>query len=198
MKKLILASQSPARAQLLRQAGYSFTVQPSSYEEDMTLDMPPRELAMFLSEGKARDIASKVQEDAVIISADTFVISDGKLLGKPNTVANARSMLQCLRNTRHEVLTGWCVIDSASNKKHREVSSCAVTLRDITDTEIESYIKTGEPLEKAGAYALTMKAAIFASRIDGDFYAIIGLPLVRVSTVLAEFEIEPEWIKNKR
>lgn len=195
MKRLILASQSPARAALLKQVGYSFAVEPSNYDEDMSLAMAPADLAVHLATGKAQDIASQYT-DAVIVAADTFVVYQGKNLGKPHTAANAKAMLRSLSGKTHQIITGICVMDTARNKTYKESHISTLRLRTITDREIDDYVATKEPLKKAGAYAIGLKAAVFVEHIEGDFYTVIGLPLSRVSMILGECGVVPKWIKK--
>lgn len=192
MKRLILASQSPARSALLTQVGYNFEVIPSDYEEDMTLDMPPEELIKLLAKGKADDVAAKVS-DSVIVAADSFIVLDGKPVGKPYTAERAKEVLRRLRGTTNTAWTGYCVIDQTSGEIVNEASSCVITFRDMTDNEIDQYIATGEPLEKGGAYAAMLKGGVFVEKAEGDWYAVIGLPLSRISVILDKFGVPLPW-----
>lgn len=192
MKTLILASQSPARAALLEQIGYKFTVMPSEYDEDMTLDMPAEDLIKLLAKGKADDVASKVT-DSVIVAADSFIVINGTPIGKPHTPERAKEVLGMLRGTTNTAWTGFCVIDQQTGAIVNEARSCKVTFRDMTDEEIDKYVRTEEPLEKGGAYAAMLKGGAFVDHCEGDWYAAIGLPLSRLTVVLDEFGIPLPW-----
>ncbi len=186
MKKLILASASPAKKALLEQIGVVFTVQASDYQEDMSLNLDIFELAKKLSSGKAQVVARK-NPGAVVLAADTFIVFEGKLLGKPKTASAAKRMLMALSGKQHSVVTGFTVIDIASNKHISEAIETKVYFRNLSAQEIDAYIATGEPLDKAGAYAIQSKGAEFVSKIEGDYSNVIGLPIARVSQVLKEF-----------
>jgi septum formation protein len=187
MKRLILASESPRRKELLSKLGLPFEVMHSDYEEDMNALPDPRQLAKFLSLNKAKSVAQKVKGDAIIIAADTFVVHNNTFLGKPHTPENAKVMLQSLQGQTHSVITGLAIIDTATNKIVNEISETKVTMRAISDDEIDWYVTTGEPLDKAGAYAIQGGAAIFVEKIDGDYFTVMGLPLCLLSKKLKEF-----------
>ncbi len=192
MKKLILASQSPARARLLKQIGYEFDVIPSDYSEDMKLDLLPQELSKELAEGKAKAVAAKL-EDGVVVAADSFIVFEGECIGKPHTKENATKLLQRLSGKTNEALTGMCVIDVLSGRKVIIVSSAKVKFRHLSEQEIHAYVATGEPLKKGGGYAATMKGGAFVEHVEGDLYAIVGLPLSRLSVILEDFGIPLPW-----
>ena len=176
MKKIILASGSPRRKELLTEAGIKFDIDVSNYEEDMTLDLTPHELAKYLSAGKARAVAGKYK-DAVIIAADTFVVFQGEILGKPHTKENAEKMLKKLSGNTHSVVTGLTIIDTATGKTMSEAHESKLYFREILQEEIDEYIDSGEPLEMAGAYAIPGGAGKFVEKIEGDRSSIIGLPM---------------------
>lgn len=192
MKRLILASQSLARARLLEQVGYEFEVIPSDYDEDMTLDIPPEDLIVTLSEGKALDIAAKLQ-DGVVIAADSFIVFENECIGKPHTVEKAASLLRRLSGKTNLAMTGMTVVDVATGVKVSTVTSAKVTFRKLTASEIDAYVATGEPLKKGGGYAATMKGGAFIDSVEGDMYAIVGLPLSRLSVILDGFGIPLPW-----
>lgn len=191
-KKLVLASQSSSRATLLRQIGYNFEVLPSSYEEDMTKPLSAEALAKELALGKARDVAKRVS-GAVVVSGDSFIEFEGELQGKPRTAEKAREVLRRLSGKTHVAYSGFAVIDSDTGKTVNEVRSCKVAFRDLTDEDIEAYIATGEPLDKGGAYAITLRGAALIDRVDGDLYAVAGLPLGRLAEVLQDFGVPLPW-----
>lgn len=178
MKNIILASTSPRRKQLLEQVGVKFDIEPSSYEEDMTLDMSPIELAKHLSLGKAKAVADKhTGENAVVIGSDTFISYKDKVLGKPHTAEKAKEMLNMLSGQQHQVITGYSLIDCASGEIISEAEVIEVYFRDLSEEEIDAYIATGEPLDRAGAYAIQEKGALLVRKIDGDYFALVGLPV---------------------
>lgn len=190
-RRLVLASTSPRRLKLLTDAGFAFEAIAPDYEEDMTLPMPPVELVKFLSQGKAESIANKVS-DGVIVAGDTFVAYQDTPIGKPHTAERAIEMLKLLSGTEHSVLTGFTVLDTRSGKLVSEAIEAKIHFKTITDAEIEAYVATGEPLDKAGAYAIQGEGRKFVERIDGDFVTIVGLPVKRIIEVLKEFGIDPE------
>ena len=188
MKKIILASQSPRRKDLLKQIGLEFEIDPSSYEEDMTLKMEPKKLAEFLSLGKAKDVAQRYK-DSIIISADTIVAVDGEVFGKPKTPERAKYMLQKLSSRDHSVITWFTIIDTKTNKQISKSIETKVYFRDISDEEIDAYIATGEPLEFAGAYAIQHLGGLFVEKIEGDYFNILGLPILPITIELKKFSI---------
>lgn len=189
MKRIILASTSPRRREILENAGIPFEVIPGNYEEDMTLDLQPDELVKLLAKGKAHDVAKNLNE-GIIIGADTFVMIDGKKMGKPKSENDAQNMLKYLSGNHSSVFTGMCVIDLESGKEYCESTEIKVKFREITDEEINWYISTGEPMDKAGAYALQGKASLFIEGIEGDYWALVGLPICRLGVILGELGVE--------
>ena len=188
MKPIILASSSPRRKEILSKLRLPFTVAVSDYEEDMTLPMPPAELAQYLSAGKARAVA-KSHPDAIIIAADTFIIYGNHVLGKPKTEERAREMLRMLSGQENDILTGVTILDSSDNHHYSFSEITKVFMKVISEDTITAYIKTGEPLDKAGAYALQELGAILIDRIEGDFFNAMGLPLARLALELQKFGI---------
>ena len=186
-KQLILASTSPRRKELLEKAGVRFVVARNNYEEDMTLDLPPLELVKFLSHGKAEAVQNEYPH-AIIIAADTIVVWGKYILGKPHTPGRAREMLQMLSGTEHSIFTGFTVLDTDTVKKISRAVETKVWFRDLTRQEIDEYISTGEPLDKAGAYAIQMGGASFVESIEGDFSNAIGLPVNDIIEMLKEFD----------
>jgi len=189
MKKIILASGSPRRKELLEKIGLKFEVEPASFVEDIPTGLSPGEIAKKLSLEKARAVAAKHQ-DAIIIGADTFGVFEGKILGKPHHAEQAKKMLSMLSGKSHLVVTGYAVIDSTTGKTVTGIAETIVHFRKLTKEEIEAYAATGEPLDKAGAYGIQGLGALFVDRIEGDFYNIIGLPLCAIAESLKEFGIK--------
>jgi septum formation protein len=187
-RTIILASASPRRKELLSLIGLKFKVDVSDYEEDLGLKLKPHELAKFLSLEKARAIAGSYK-DALIIAADTFIVFRGNLLGKPHTEKEALRMLTLLNGKSHSVITGYTVLDTNTNKK----SSCSVEtkvwFRKMTDDELRAYVRTREPLDKAGAYAIQGIGSLIVKKIEGDYFNVIGLPVASLAATLKKFGI---------
>jgi septum formation protein len=190
MKRLILASTSPRRHEILAQSRLAFEAEAPEYEEDMTLERPPAELAEQLSRGKAEAVASRHQhESVVVLAADCFAAIDGVILGKPHTPANAAAMLHRLSGRYHDYFTGYTIIDCMTGKSVSDVVRTRVHFRELTETEIERYVATGEPLDKGGGYAIQGYGGVFIDRIEGDYYNVVGLPLSSVVPALRQFGI---------
>jgi len=190
MKKIILASGSPRRKELLNQIGLQFEVVPSNYEEDMSLKMPPRKLAEFLSLQKASDVAKRTKGiDGVVIAADTFVVYKNHRLGKPHTEAKALEMLKMLNGKVHSVVTGFTIIDLVTDKRVTKSSETKLYFRKLSDEQLKKYISSGETLDKAGAYAIQGLGATLIKKIKGDYYNVVGLPLADLLDELDNFEI---------
>ncbi len=189
MKKIILASASPRRKEVLSKLKLPFEVQEGSYEEDLALDMLPGQLAEFLSAGKAKAVAEKNQ-NAVIIAADTFIVFEHHRLGKPKTPERAKEMLEMLSGKQHEIVTGVTIIDTETNKVRSFNEATKVFMARLSPETIDAYIRTGEPLDKAGAYALQEIGALLIEKIEGDFFNAMGLPLRRLASELKAFGVK--------
>lgn len=177
---LILASKSPRRQQLLAMLGLEFTIKTADIDESMFPEEPPREAVARVCAEKARAIQS--QPGDVILSADTIVVVDGEILGKPHDEADASRMLHLLSGRTHQVYTGVTVLrDGAAETR---VVATDVTFRKLTDAEIDGYIASGDPMDKAGSYGIQGYPAVFVSHIDGDFYSVMGLPVSTVWSML--------------
>lgn len=187
-RKIILASASPRRKEILGRTGLKFTVDVSEYEEDMYLALKPRQLARFLSSEKAKTSAVKYR-NALVIAADTLVVFKGGLLGKPHTEKEAKRMLTLLNGKSHYVITGFTIIDTNTKKKLSLSVETKVYLKKMTVQEIESYVRTGEPLDKAGAYAIQGLGAVIIKKIEGDYFNVMGLPLSSVTDALKKFGV---------
>jgi septum formation protein len=188
-RKIILASSSPRRKELLAKTGLKFVVDPSDYEEDMSLKMKPIEIAKVLSRGKAESVAKR-HENAVVIGADTFIAYKGELLGKPHTPGKATAMLKKLSGKAHSVITGFTIIDTKTGKTVSRAVESKVYFKKMTPREIAAYVKTGEPLERAAGYAIQEIGSIFIRRIEGDFFGIMGLPVYELVQELKRFGID--------
>jgi septum formation protein len=187
-RRIILASASPRRKEILEITGLKFSVDAGDYEEDMDLALKPRQLARFLSSEKAKRIAVKYA-NALVIAADTFIVFKGRLLGKPHTGKEAKRMLVLLSGRPHSVITGFTIIDTDTKKKLSRSVETKVYFRKMTLKEIGSYIRTGEPLDKAGAYAIQGVGAVIVRKIEGDYFNVMGLPLSSLTDALKEFGV---------
>lgn len=176
MKHIILASASPRRKEILELADLKFDVMPSDAQE-ITTKTAPNEVVMELASLKAKDIYKKSEKQSMIVGADTVVAYQGQILGKPTDKADAKRMLTMLSGQTHEVYTGVCVIEDGKTKTFYEETK--VTFYEISDEQIDRYIKTGEPMDKAGSYGIQGKAAVFIKGIEGDYYNVVGFPIAR-------------------
>lgn len=179
---IILASASPRRQELLRQVGCDFTVIISDIIEDNNQDLLPRELAMLQAREKAMDVSSKVSSHDIVIGADTIVVLDGKVYGKPVDIHDARRILNALSGKEHEVITGLAI--TTAGNIWTDFASTTVRFSAITAEEIEKYLATGEPMGKAGAYAIQGIGALLVESIHGCYTNVVGLPLNKLSDVL--------------
>lgn len=185
---LVLASNSPRRRDLLNQAGYPFRVIVSEADELKADDIPPAELVMENARRKAADVKGKVRANEVILGADTLVIMDGKVFGKPKDEKEAIAMLTELSGKSHFVYTGIALIKG--EKLFQRAEATKVTFASLSDEDIARYAKSGEPLGKAGAYAVQGRAATFIKGIEGSFSNVVGLPLYALTDLAKEAGID--------
>ncbi|RME48653.1 MAG: septum formation inhibitor Maf [Deltaproteobacteria bacterium] len=183
-RDLILASSSPRRQEMLRVLGIAFEIHPAEIEEIPFHGEEPAAFAARMARQKAQAVA-RVHPDAVVIGADTVVVLEGRILGKPVDAADAVRMLKALRGQEHKVMTGFSVIVREAGIERNRVITSTVFVRRLTDREIEGYVATGEPLDKAGAYAIQGIGAFLVEGIVGSYTNIVGLPL---SELLDELE----------
>ncbi len=188
MKKIILASASPQRKKLLEQIGLEFEVEPSNHIEVTSSTLKPHQLARLLSYEKAVAVAGKCH-NAIVIAADTFIVCQGKIMGKPHTEAEARGMLAALSGKTHSVITGFTIIDADKNKIVTQSVETKVSMKKLTPAEIDAYVTSGEPLDRAGAYAIQGLGAVLAEKIEGDYFNVVGLPLSALAESLKEFGV---------
>jgi septum formation protein len=174
--KLILASASPRRAELLRQTGISFDLVIPDISEEVEGQLAPEQLVCLLARRKAEAIARKIDR-GLVLAADTLVHYRGLMLGKPADAEEARRMLQLLSGDHHEVITALYLIDAATGRIESGLSTTTVWMKELTLQEIAAYLATGEPYDKAGAYGIQGLAALFISRIEGCYFNVVGLPL---------------------
>lgn len=187
-RKIVLASSSPRRRELLALTGLSFQVDAGNYEEKMTSHLAPRALARRLSRGKAVAVARKYA-DALIIAADTFIEYRGEFLGKPHTPKEAVRMLRILNGGTHSVITGFTILDTATGKMTSRSVETRVYFRKLSSREILAYVRSKEPLDKAGGYAVQGLGSLLIRRIEGDYFNVIGLPLAAVAEALKGFGV---------
>ena len=183
-RPLILASGSPRRCELLARMGYTFEICTPDVDEHVAGHA--RDIVHTLAGRKARAAATHYT-DGVIIASDTLVSLEGVPLGKPANEREAREMLAALSGREHEVFTGVCVLDAKTGKSETRTVRTGVTFRDITPEEIDAYIATGEPMDKAGAYAIQGGAAPFVSALDGEYENVVGFPVAEVREMLSGF-----------
>ena len=182
--KLILASGSPRRKELMEMLGLPVTILPAKGEEVPPEGAGPEEMVMALAAAKAREVAAKVDPEDLVIAADTIVWLDGKPFGKPHSAEHAMEMLRTLSGRTHEVYTGVCVLRRGRELCQAERS--AVHFRPLDEEEIRRYVESGEPMDKAGAYAAQGRGAVFVRGIEGDFFNVMGLPLCRLDAMLKQ------------
>lgn len=178
---LVLASSSPRRRELLEMLGLSFEVLPAAGEEAAEGELSPAELVVELALQKAREVAKK-RPSSLVLGADTIVELEGEIFGKPRDEAHAAQMLRALSGRTHRVYTGVALVSGGHEDAAAELTE--VSFRELTEAEIAAYIKTGEPMDKAGAYGAQGLAALFVSGIRGDFFNVMGLPLCLLGTML--------------
>ena len=174
-KPLVLASQSPRRLQLLHQVGFTVEVIPSDIEEN-SKTTSPKKFTTDLAIKKAKNVAAKT-ENRIVIGADTVVVLDQEILGKPIDKIAARQMLQNLSGREHVANSGIAIVDSDNNKIISDSESTVVSFRELTNNEIEIYVENDNPLDKAGAYGIQDRSALFVDRIEGCYYNVMGFPL---------------------
>jgi len=183
---IYLASASPRRRDLLRQLGIEFEAMPSNILEVRQAGESPADYVLRVARDKARFVAKLLNERGLpvlpVLGADTEVVLDGEILGKPQDRAHGMALLRRLAGRTHEVLSAVCVVDSGS--EHTALSTSRVTFRPLTDAEIAQYWETGEPADKAGAYAIQGKAAAFIERLEGSYSGVMGLPLHELAGIL--------------
>ena len=188
--KIILASGSPRRRELLQQIGLEFDVIPSTAAEDILPGESPEELVQRLSLAKAQEVAARENvQGRWFIGSDTIVLSEGTVLGKPTDEEHACTMLKQLSGRKHQVLSGIALIDQLTGRKHVEAVTTQVSFRKLDDTEISRYIATGEPADKAGAYAIQGLGVCFVAHIEGSYSNVVGLPLCRLTLALKDFGV---------
>ena len=183
--KLILASNSPRRRDLLAQAGLAFSVIPSDVDEHRVKMSDPDDFVRTLAESKASDISEKYP-DSWVIGADTIVCIEQQILGKPDSKEAARNMLRRLSGETHQVYTGYCICCKSTSRCFTDVVKTDVRFKNISDAEIEWYIQTGEPFDKAGGYGIQGIGSVLVKSINGSYSNVVGLPVCEVMSFLIE------------
>ena len=187
---IFLASQSPRRRQLLEQMGFTdFLIRPAQGEELADPNLDPGGLVEALSRQKALEISAAANGEDLIIAADTVVAVDGQVLGKPHSTQQAHQMLSALSGREHTVYTGVTVCRGDQILTQHEAT--AVRFRPLTAQEIDAYIATGEPMDKAGSYGIQGRGALLVEGISGDYFNVVGLPVCRLGRMLTQFGVDP-------
>jgi septum formation protein len=186
--RLLLASTSPRRQDLLRQAGFDFEVQPSRIVEQIRPGERPEEFARRAAREKAMHVAASCPPGRLVLGADTVVVIDGETLGKPADLEDATRMLRLLSGRTHQVHTAICLVRAPDEIEALEHETTLVTFRELEEEEIRRYVESGEPLDKAGAYAVQGLASKFVTRISGCYSNVVGLPVALVYEILRKAE----------
>lgn len=186
MKRFVVASASPRRRELLSNAGYTFEVIPSDADESLPCGTAADVAVLELAKRKAHSVL-KNETNAVVLGCDTVVSLDGKILGKPKTCDEAERMLHSLSGRAHEVFTGVCITDG--EREESFVCETKVEFYPLSDKTVSSYVKTGEPMDKAGAYGIQGLGSVLVKKIDGDYFTVMGLPVNECARALALFGI---------
>lgn len=186
--KIVLASQSPRRKELLGRMGLEFVTQASKIDESAFDGLEARELVATLSREKAQWIARQLDGETLVIGADTVVVRDGAALGKPKDAEDAVAMLLSLSGRDHQVCTGVTVC--RGDRVLTQVEETEVTFRDLTETEVRQYVSTGEPMDKAGAYGIQGLGGLLVEGIRGDYSNVVGLPVCRLGQMLKDFGVD--------
>jgi len=191
MMQIILASQSPRRSELLKQLGLNFQIRIANIDESNSMGLKASELVQYLAFEKAKAVAenSSLDRDSIVIGADTVVVKDGAILGKPRDKQDAFNMLKGLSGSWHEVMTGIAVIDANSFKYDKCVEITRVKMKELKDETINAYINSGEPLDKAGAYGIQGLGAVLIDRIEGCYFNVVGLPISKLSDILKNYGV---------
>jgi septum formation protein len=187
-KRITLASSSPRRKALLEEIGLSFDIHPSNIDENTRKGESPTEHCLRLAEEKAKE-AVKNAHTGWILGADTIVFIDNRILGKPSNVNEAQEMLTLLRGRCHKVLTAFCLLNVSTSATIKRIVESRVKIKNLTDKEIEEYLKTGEPLDKAGAYAVQGIGNFMVESIEGSYTNVVGLPMEELKVALEEVGI---------
>lgn len=185
---IILASASPRRQELLQRMGLDFIIRTAPHDETMNLFSTPSDEVARVSRLKAQAVYPLCHEDDIIVAADTIVVCDGRIMGKPRSENDAFSMLRRLSGREHQVMTGLTV--AQGNNTETVTVTTTLRFRPLSDTEIRNYIATGEPMDKAGAYGIQGIASMFVVGLDGDYYNVMGLPVCTLTLMLRKHGVK--------
>jgi nucleoside triphosphate pyrophosphatase len=185
--KIILASSSPRRRELLKQAGIPYTIEPAEADESALPGEMPRSHVKRLALLKARTIAAR-HKNGLVLGADTVVVVDGEILGKPASKAEAKRMLTLISGRAHEVLTGIALVDAGTGRATSAAEKTKVFVKPLSEGEIDEYIATGEPMDKAGAYGIQGRFSVYVRGVRGCFFNVVGLPLPRLFELIKEYQ----------
>lgn len=187
--RIILASSSPRRRELLSTLGFAFDVMHPSADETVSGDETPEDFALRVSAEKAASVSGSLGEGAVVIGADTIVVVDGEILGKPEDPEEASSMLRKLSGKEHHVFTAFSIVKPKNEILHSEIVDTSVRVKPLAASEIEGYIKTGEPMDKAGAYGIQGIGSFMVRGIEGSYSNVVGLPVEELLAALKKLGI---------
>ena len=182
----VLASKSPRRKELLKNIGIQSEIIPANVDESALSSLPPEKMVTQLALLKATEVARSFGKNTYVIAADTVVVMNGEIFGKPQNIADAKRMLTALSGATHSVYTGYCVINCTDATAVARYEKTDVTFRALTEDEIDAYIKTREPMDKAGSYGIQGKGSIFIEKINGDYFNVVGLPVCALSKLLSD------------
>lgn len=182
--KLLLASRSPRRRELLRGAGFDFDVRPSTVEETAAPNETPEAFARRAAREKALEVAASAPPESLVLGADTVVVADCEILGKPTNAPDAARMLRLLSSVTHRVITGVCIVRAPDRVEALAHETTFVTFRSLDEEEIRDYLVSGEPFDKAGAYGIQGLASKFVTRVEGCYFNVVGLPVALVYELL--------------
>lgn len=188
MSKLILASASPRRMEILKSLGLTFEVVPSNYDE-IIVQKSPYELVVEFASEKAMEVAGRTAPGKIILAADTIVYKDGEILGKPKNDVDAVRMLEKLSNDSHRVISGLCLYDTTTRVAKCDWEETIVYFKELSKEEIDDYIHTSEPLDKAGAYGIQGFGGVFVKRIEGCYFNVVGLPVYKLNLLLGSMGV---------
>ena len=182
----VLASKSPRRKELLLNIGVDIEIKPADVDEDALAGLPPERLVTELAMLKATEVAASCDKNTFVIGADTCVCVDGEIFGKPENDAGAKAMLETLSGRSHEVYTGYCIVNCESGVSVAKYEKTIVTFRELSDEEIQEYIWSREPMDKAGSYGIQQKGSKFVEKIEGDYFNVVGLPVCALVKMFKE------------
>ena len=192
--RIVLASKSPRRKELLKILFDEFEIIPDNTPENKDDSLEPEAYVLRLSEDKCINVTEELKDSSLVIAADTVVVKDGKILGKPKDEADAVAALKMLSGSVHSVYTGVCVFDSEKKIMVSFFEKIDVHFYELSDEAIENYVRSGEPMDKAGSYGIQEKGALFVEKIVGDYNNVVGLPIARLNIILKEkFGISPDF-----